>query len=110
MRELFRAKLGNNSVSDFSSGELTKESRLHQIGEGLRIEVPTRLETRKSIDDAEGEEVVKTPSEHASLLGLNDAADEFFDVSEPLDYDQSENDWSSDFGSETYSQVVGYTF
>ncbi|XP_027085882.1 protein ENHANCED DISEASE RESISTANCE 2 isoform X1 [Coffea eugenioides] len=105
LRELFRAKLGNNSVSDFSSGELTKESRLHQIGEGLRIEVPTRLETRKSIDDVEGEEVVKTPSEHASLLGLNDAADEFFDVPEPLDYDQSENGWSSDFSSETYSQV-----
>ena len=96
-------------MSDFSSGELTKESRLHQIGEGLRIEVPTRLETRKSIDDVEGEEVVKTPSEHASLLGLNDAADEFFDVPEPLDYDQSENGWSSDFSSETYSQVAVYT-
>lgn len=52
------------------------------------------------------EQMVKTPSEHSSLVGLNDAADEFFDVSEPLDYDPSENGWSSDFGPESYSQVL----
>ncbi|KAL6338598.1 hypothetical protein AAG906_021313 [Vitis piasezkii] len=36
-------------------------------------------------------EVDKTPSEHASLVGLNDAADEFFDVPEPSDSDLVEN-------------------
>lgn len=50
------------------------------------------------------EEVVKTPSDHASLVGLNDAADEFFDVSEPLEYDPSEDGWPSD--PETYAQVL----
>ncbi|KAL3530560.1 hypothetical protein ACH5RR_009882 [Cinchona calisaya] len=96
LRELFRAKLGDNLASDFLSGELIKESKLNQSGECLRIEVQNSLEARKSMEE---EEVVKTPSEHASLLGLNDAADEFFDVSEPLDYDQSEDSWP-----ETYSQ------
>lgn len=48
------------------------------------------------------EEVDKTPSEHASLVSLNDAADEFFDVPEPSDYDQSEADWSPE---EMYLQV-----
>ncbi|KAL8506366.1 hypothetical protein ACS0TY_017299 [Phlomoides rotata] len=52
----------------------------------------------------EGEEMVKSPSEHSSIVGLNDAADEFFDVPEPLDYDQSETSWPSDNGPEMYSQ------
>lgn len=50
-------------------------------------------------------EVDKIPSEHASLVSLNDAADEFFDVPEPSDYDQSKADWTPDFLSETCSQV-----
>uniref|UniRef100_A0A2C9V1H6 START domain-containing protein n=1 Tax=Manihot esculenta TaxID=3983 RepID=A0A2C9V1H6_MANES len=52
------------------------------------------------------EEVDKAPSEHASLVSLNDASDEFFDVPEPSDYGQAENGWSYDFGHEIYSQDV----
>lgn len=52
------------------------------------------------------EEVDKSPSEHASLVSLNDASDEFFDVPEPPYNDQSETDWTPDFGSDIYSQVM----
>lgn len=82
-----------------------RNKRLHQIEE-VKVEVQNRLESRKNVADMEEEEMVNSPSEHASLMGLNDASDEFFDVSEPLDYDESENGWPSDFGPETYSQVL----
>lgn len=84
------------------SGELVRRKRLCPVEEEIKLEVQTHLENGKNVPDPE-EEVVKTPS---SLLGLDDASDEFFDVSEPLDYDQSENVWSADFGPETYSQVL----
>lgn len=81
-----------------------RDKRLHQIEE-VKVEIQTRVENGKNMADME-EEVAKSPSEHASLMGLNDASDEFFDVSEPLDYDQSEDGWPSDFGPEMYSQVI----
>lgn len=56
------------------------------------------------------EEVDQVSSEHASLVGLNDAADEFFDVPEPSDYDDSENGWTSDFGPEMHSQVPSLSY
>ncbi|XP_022850998.1 protein ENHANCED DISEASE RESISTANCE 2-like isoform X1 [Olea europaea var. sylvestris] len=102
LRELFRAKLDCLS-SDFSSGEMMKDSSSFQSTQELKIEVQNRLENGQSKKNME-EEAVKTPSEHSSLFGLNDAADEFFDVSEPLDYDQSENGWNSDFAPEMYFQ------
>lgn len=73
-------------------------------------EIDSRFDNRTITGDGNNrgnlsEEVDKTPSEHASLVSLNDAADEFFDVPEPSDRDQSEGDWSPDFLSETCSQV-----
>lgn len=56
------------------------------------------------------EEVERAPSEHASLVGLNDAADEFFDVPESSDLDDLDTSWTSDFGPETYSQVLSVKF
>ncbi|XP_059300445.1 protein ENHANCED DISEASE RESISTANCE 2-like isoform X2 [Lycium ferocissimum] len=102
LRELFRAKLGDCS-SSYLLEEQVRDKRLHQE---VKAEIQTRLENGNSMPDMEEEEeeVAKAPSEHASLMGLNDASDEFFDVSEPLDYDQSENGWPSDFGPEMYSQ------
>ena len=52
---------------------------------------------RQIISEDMEEESLKTPSEHSSLVGLNDPPDEYFDVSEPLDYDQSETGWQSDY-------------
>jgi hypothetical protein len=104
LRELFKAKLGNCPSSDFSSGELVGNMRLHQIEGDQRIDVQTPTNDGMT-KECMNEEVDKTPSEHASLVGLNDPADEFFDVPEPSDYDQLENGWSSDFDPEMYSQV-----
>lgn len=103
LRELFKAKLGNCPSSDFSSGELVGNMRLHQIEGDQRIDVQTPTNDGMT-KECMNEEVDKTPSEHASLVGLNDPADEFFDVPEPSDYDQLENGWSSDFDPEMYSQ------
>ncbi|KAL7198192.1 hypothetical protein ACSBR2_020668 [Camellia fascicularis] len=104
LRELFRAKVGDFPSLDLSSGELTREIKLPSSVEDIKVEVQTRAEIGKTKEVMEEEEQVITASEYASLVGLDDAAVEFFDVSEPLDNDQSENDWCSDFGAETYSQ------
>ncbi|XP_030961868.1 protein ENHANCED DISEASE RESISTANCE 2-like isoform X2 [Quercus lobata] len=102
LREMFKAKLGNYTL-DLSSGELTRNIRLNQIEGDSMVEFHTPRGDGKTREN-KAEEMEKTPSEHASLVSLNDVADEFFDVPEPLDYDQSENSWSPDFGPDTYSQ------
>ena len=107
LRELFKAKQGYSS-SEFSSGELTRNTALHQN------EVESRFDVRTVTGDGSNrgysaEEVDKTPSEHSSLVSLNDADDEFFDVPEPSDYDQSESDWGPDFVPEMNSQVNAIT-
>ena len=77
---------------------------MHQSEEDSIVDMCTQIEAGKiKVNMSEGME--RAPSEHSSLVGLNDAADEFFDVPEPTDYDQSEDGWTSDFGPEVYSQV-----
>ena len=49
-------------------------------------------------------EVDQSQSEHASLVSLNDADDEFFDFPEPSDCDESEAGWMPDC-SQRKSQV-----
>lgn len=104
LRELFRAKQGNY-VSDYSSGELARNVRLLHKEEGTTVGVQTLTEDGQPKENI-SEEMDKSPSEHASLVGLNDAADEFFDVPEPSDCDDLENGWTSDFGLQVYSQVL----
>ncbi|TYI16128.1 hypothetical protein ES332_A08G233300v1 [Gossypium tomentosum] len=103
LRELFRAKQVKYPSDDLSSGELTRKVRLHQSVEDGSIDMCTQIEAGKS-QETTSEVMERAPSEHSSLLGLNDAADEFFDVPEPTDYEQSEDGWTSDFGPEV-SQV-----
>ncbi|KAF4392311.1 hypothetical protein G4B88_005270 [Cannabis sativa] len=102
LRELFKAKQGYSS-SEFSSGELTMNNGSCQNEMENRFDVQTTTRDGSNKGNI-AEEVDKAPSEHASLVSLNDAADEFFDVPEPSDYDQSENDWVPDFVPETNSQ------
>ncbi|KAF3627695.1 putative protein-tyrosine sulfotransferase-like isoform X1 [Capsicum annuum] len=102
LRELFIEKLGDCSSSYFLE-EKVRDKRLHHIEE-VKVEIQTRPENGKNMADMGDEEVPKEPSEHSSLIGLNDASDEFFDVSKPLDYDESENGWPDDFGPEMHSQ------
>ncbi|XP_052874366.1 protein ENHANCED DISEASE RESISTANCE 2-like isoform X2 [Gossypium arboreum] len=99
LRELFRAKQVKYPSDDLSSGELTRKVRLHQSVEDGSIDMCTQIEAGKS-KETTSEVMERAPSEHSSLLGLNDAADEFFDVPEPTDYEQSEDGWTSDFGPE----------
>lgn len=51
----------------------------------------------------------ESPSEHASLLGLDDVSDEFYDVLEPSDIDLGDDGWASYGEGETYLQFAGYT-
>jgi len=99
LRELFLAKIGN-FCSNFSSGELSRNVMLHddRLVQSLR-------DGRAAEEMSDGS--AKAPSEHASLVSLNDAADEFFDVPEPSD-DQSESSWSHDFVPEISPQVPAY--
>ncbi|XP_061376664.1 protein ENHANCED DISEASE RESISTANCE 2 [Gastrolobium bilobum] len=94
LRELFRARLGNCSTSDYSSGELTRDSRLHPK-EG-DVNSDTQIQADENTHDNSVGEVDQTQSEHASLVGLNDADDEFYDVLEPSDCDESENGWMTE--------------
>ncbi|XP_038972305.1 protein ENHANCED DISEASE RESISTANCE 2-like isoform X1 [Phoenix dactylifera] len=107
LREFFRAKLGNCTCSDYSSGELTREIGLpYSEKEHIKVEVQTTGENSKSADSAEAPQ--QSPSGHAntsgSFLQLNDAADEFFDVIDESDNDQTEALWPSDEGM--HSQLV----
>ncbi|XP_031386846.1 protein ENHANCED DISEASE RESISTANCE 2 isoform X1 [Punica granatum] len=97
LRELFQAKLGDYPSLDFFSGELSRSIRVQQH------EATGWTRDSKTKGDA-AEEVERAASDHASLVSLNDAADEFFDIPDPSDYDQSESGWSYDFGPETHNQ------
>lgn len=79
--------------------------KLHQVEGSSTTDVRASVENGKSKEKS-SDEMDTCPSEHASLVGLNDVADEFFDVPEPSDSDDLENGWTSDFGAEISSQVT----
>ncbi|XP_040969199.1 protein ENHANCED DISEASE RESISTANCE 2-like isoform X3 [Gossypium hirsutum] len=82
--------------------------RLQRSEEDCVVDMCTQIEAGKS-KEILSEGMEKAPSEHSSLVGLNDAADEFFDVPEPTDYDQSTDGWDSDYAPEVYSQDTRQT-
>ncbi|KAJ4803329.1 hypothetical protein LUZ62_015895 [Rhynchospora pubera] len=98
LREFFRAKLGGYTETEFSSGELMRE--IGMTRSQIKHEVnPELLSVRDGTDDLETvtEEncLTKNPSSTGSILQLNDAADEFFDVPDEAEYEQDEVPWSS---------------
>lgn len=99
LRELFRAKHGSFP----SSGELSRSARLNQNEESGFGESSSLTEC-EMYKDPGNEEKDKFPSERSSLVDLNDGVDEFFDVPEPSDNDHLDDNWASDFDSDTYSQ------
>ncbi|KAK8683598.1 hypothetical protein V6N13_039653 [Hibiscus sabdariffa] len=103
LRELFKAKQGKCPSADLSSGELIRNVRLQQSEEGGIVDMCAQIEAGKTKENM-SIAMERAPSEPSSLVGINDAADEFFDVPEPTDYDQTEDGWASDFGSEVYFQ------
>lgn len=102
LREMFRAKSGN--YPEFSSGKVSRSIGLPQIDkENIAPEVESRnIEDQKREDGKE-----KNLSRASSLIRLNDASDEFFDVPEPSSDDgQSDHDWPSDPKSEYHYRVL----
>ncbi|KAH9703794.1 DUF1336 domain-containing protein [Citrus sinensis] len=108
LRELFQAKAGNTS-SEFLSRGSTREIKAAQDSElpediqlkneeDTEIEIQKIEEIRKTEKDAPFTEE-KPSSGRASLMGINDASDEFFDVPEAYS-DHMENDWSLEVSPE----------
>ncbi|KAI4346328.1 hypothetical protein L6164_007235 [Bauhinia variegata] len=95
IRELFKAKEGNCSKSSVT--EWTKYVDL-PLSDKEDIKTEVSYESR-----AVGEPVTvenEVDKQRASLMGLNDS-DEFFDVPEPMGYDQFDNEWHPDMTSDT---------
>ncbi|KAE9587955.1 hypothetical protein Lal_00003386 [Lupinus albus] len=97
LRELFRARLGSCPSSGYSSGDLIRNTSLHLKEGNINFESDAQIQAgdEKSHDNSVGE-VDQTQSEHANLVNLNDADDEFYDVPEPSDYDESEYGWMAE--------------
>ncbi|XP_047317928.1 protein ENHANCED DISEASE RESISTANCE 2 isoform X2 [Impatiens glandulifera] len=94
LRELFRAKPECFTSSDVG----VREIKSPKIEENM-------------VQSRNDEEGAQTPS-NCSLVGLDDdEPDEFFDVLEPLDSDQSSdnNDWHSNFHQDMYAQETRQT-
>jgi hypothetical protein len=99
LREFFRAKNGNCSCMEFSSGELTRDMGLPQ-GENQRINLEMQQENENGRLEGPTEGSLGGSNRHLSSTGsfvqLNDAADEFFDVPDESEYDQREVMFPSD--------------
>ncbi|XP_063943635.1 protein ENHANCED DISEASE RESISTANCE 2-like isoform X2 [Daucus carota subsp. sativus] len=88
LREMFRTKAGN--PSDCSS-EVASDTDLPQIEKGtINKEVNIVVGEEKS--GVEREKI----SGSSSLMDLHNMSDEFYDVPEPIDEYQSDNEWTSD--------------
>ncbi|KAI4334386.1 hypothetical protein L6164_019086 [Bauhinia variegata] len=95
LRELFRARSGNSSSSDHSTREFTRNIGINHIEGDSNVDIQTQTRNEDTSDNIAGE-VDQMQSEHASLVSLNDADDEFFDVPETSDCDESDNGWAPD--------------
>lgn len=84
LKELFRAKGGGQFPSEFLTGEVeslqTNDEQIKQEGEMIQSE-------EEKMEDANDTSV----SCSSSLIGLNDASDEFYDVPEPSDEKRDTN-------------------
>jgi hypothetical protein len=112
LREFFRAKLGGYTETEFSSGELMREREIGLTQSQIKLEVNTQLLSVKSKTDdsvtATNENLVnKNSSSTGSILQLNDAADEFFDVPDEAEYELDEAPWSS---ADSVTSSVGILF
>lgn len=81
-------------MSDYSSGELTRNSRVDLKEDYANSD--TQIQVDDNNHDTSIGEVDPAQSEHSNLVSLNDADDEFYDVMEPLDCDESGNGWMAE--------------
>lgn len=100
LREIFTSYSGKFS-SEYSLGEVTRDIILPPSEkEDIKEEVQ---EVKENIPE---DEVERPSSQAVSLTEMQDAADEFFDVPEPSDSDQLENEWSSELSPELHFPVL----
>ncbi|XP_078160974.1 pleckstrin homology (PH) and lipid-binding START domains-containing protein [Carex rostrata] len=99
LREFFRAKLGGYTETEFSSGELMKERDIRLTQSQIKLEVdPQSLSVNTGTDNstsATDEHMLNKHSSTGSILQLNDAVDEFFDVPDEAEYELDDAPWSS---------------
>ncbi|KAL8166842.1 hypothetical protein V2J09_008341 [Rumex salicifolius] len=87
LRELFKAKSG--SSNKFSSGDFIREIKLEsERKDRVSVDVQITEQTALIRDEA------KRALANTSLMDLDDASEEFFDIPEPITYG---DDWSSEF-------------
>ncbi|XP_022133494.1 protein ENHANCED DISEASE RESISTANCE 2-like isoform X2 [Momordica charantia] len=100
LRELFSAKVGDSS-SEFSSSsrDLMNFELPPSVLAEIKTEIQSPEEMRKIKEAFSKENEVEKP--RASLIGLNDAVDEFYDVPEPAELDHYENEWTPENTSQT---------
>ncbi|KAI4339417.1 hypothetical protein MLD38_024364 [Melastoma candidum] len=100
-------RVAGNFSGELSSGELVRDIGLTQTVWEDESEIPGQevLSPVQEYQVSENESL-KQPSESASLMGLHDASDEFFDVPEPVDY-ELEDEWSTDSQTQLISQNAG---
>ncbi|KAL5716961.1 hypothetical protein ACHQM5_010060 [Ranunculus cassubicifolius] len=91
LREYFTARQGNHTLSEFSSGELTRDIGIphnHLADIKIIAKAKPKPENGERDEDNAVDKLENSSSKPASLGELDDAADEFFDVPEPLEHDQ----------------------
>lgn len=98
MREMFRIKAGNSSSE--CPSEIASDSDLPQIEKGT---------INKDVNIVIGEENAGSEREKlsgcSSLMDLHNVSDEFYDVPDPIDEYQSDNEWTSDMSQESQYRV-----
>ncbi|KAG9146249.1 hypothetical protein Leryth_007956, partial [Lithospermum erythrorhizon] len=100
MIELFRVKLGNYSSYEFPSGEVIRDIPMLQSSQS---EINLKMIDERI--EQSGDKLLN--SEASSLSELHDAAEEFYDVPEPSDDDQSDKNWSLKGSPEMYHKDSG---
>ncbi|KAK4765039.1 hypothetical protein SAY86_026129 [Trapa natans] len=93
LREMFKSYSGKFSL-EFSSGDVTRDIVLTTSEEDIKEEIQ---EMKENIPK---DEVERPSSQAVSLMEMQDAADEFFDVPEPSDSDNLEDEWSPESSPE----------
>lgn len=106
---MFRSKGaggGNFSSSADSSIRNMPQDESSERDDDVHNKIELVEEEKEYLDETD-----QKPSRASSLIGMQDAAaDEFFDVPEPTDYDHSlENDWSSEHQSFLVFTYAYYT-
>lgn len=111
LREFFRAKLGGYTETEFSSGELMRERDIRLTQSQIKLEVdPQSLSVNTRTDNATSatdEHMLNKHSSTGSILQLNDAVDEFFDVPDEAEYELDDAPWSS---ADSVASSVGVSF